>query len=587
MTEVRPSLSEAQLRRLPSRAEARVYETCRAGIGDRRIVLFSLPWIRVSPHGTARDGETDFIVFDEDMGVLIIEVKGGGIHLDSATGQWTSVSRHGAHHAIKDPFGQAKAEKYALLEYLKSEPAWSRAGVRPTLGHAVLFPDLDRTEALRGPDRPAAITGWRGDISALSAWIDGVFGYWSGGTESGLGATGMAAVKRLFFSDLEVAPLLSTVIEEEEVERVRLTEDQGRVLRVLGRRRRAVVSGGAGTGKTLLALQKARDLASEGMQTLLVCYNRPLANHLARCCDDVDGLDAMSFHQLCDRVVREASDSSGVDLIQDAAMANPGANRFDVHLPHALAMATEVVSTRYDAIVVDEAQDFGQEYWFPIELLLRKGAESTLFLFYDHNQALYRRVSTFPIADEPFLLTRNCRNTSFIHQAAYAYYRGEETEPPSIEGGPVECLDAPSRGSQAKRLHACICSLIQEQRVDAESLAVLVPSRGHSDFYDLLQGRPLPRPCSWAVEQYGTKNGVRVDTWQRFKGLEASVVFLWGVDELDPENDQEVLYVGLSRAKSRLFLVGQGERCRAALRQISAGERRSDTVRGVPVESPD
>jgi superfamily I DNA and RNA helicase len=85
----------------------------------------------------------------------------------------------------------------------------------------------------------------------------------------------------------------------------------------------------------------------------------------------------------------------------------PGMSRFDVHFPHALAMATVIINDRFDAIVVDEAQDFGQEYWFQVELLLRDSDDSTLFLFYDHNQDLYSRVSTFPIDGEPFLLTRN------------------------------------------------------------------------------------------------------------------------------------------------------------------------------------
>jgi nuclease-like protein len=175
MTQVLPNLSDEQLRRLPSRAESRVSEACTAGIGERRVVLLSLPWIRVNPHGTVRDGETDFIVFDEDKGILVIEEKGGGVHLDTSTGEWTSIDRHGASHAIKDPFSRAKTEKYALLSYLKSEPVWSRTGLRPTFGHAVLFPDLDARDDLRGPDRPSEITGWRGDVSALSSWVDSVF----------------------------------------------------------------------------------------------------------------------------------------------------------------------------------------------------------------------------------------------------------------------------------------------------------------------------------------------------------------------------------------------------------------------------
>ncbi len=533
MTRIAPILSDEQLRRLPSQAEARVYQRCAAGIGDRRMVVFSMPWIRVSPYGTVRDGETDFTVFDEDRGILVIEVKGGGVHCDMATGDWHSLDGSGVQHLIKDPFRQATAEKYALRGFLEQDGKWSGLRIKPTLGHAVMFPDLDTNDYLRGPDRPSEIMGWRSDVADMGAWLDGVLEFWSQKRRAGIGASGIAVIKRLFFSDIEVKPLLSSVIEKEEKERIRLTDEQARVLRALGRQRRVVVSGGAGTGKTLLALEKARALSREGHRTLLLCYNRPLAMHLAACCQDIDQLEVTSFHQLCERIVRLGLDQSGIDLLEDAANTYPGMNRFDVHYPHALAMATEIIEERYDAIVVDEAQDFGQEYWMPVELLLRDAEQSILFIFYDHNQALYTRVSTFPITGEPFLLTRNCRNTRFIHNAAYTYYRGEETEPPPIEGAKIESVEASSRGSQAKRLHALVVSLIKEEKISAESIAVLVPSRDHLGFYSLLEGRPLPRPCGWAIEGYGIPDGVRVDTWRRFKGLEASIVVLWGADELD------------------------------------------------------
>lgn len=571
MTRLRPLLSDTQLRRLPSSAERRVYEACRAGIGDERMVIFSLPWIHVSPYGTPRDGETDFIVFDSARGILVIEVKGGGVRCDGSTGQWISVDRNGTEHEIKDPFRQAKVEKYALREYLAGEHRWRQAGVRPTLGHAVMFGDLDSVDRLAGPDRPRQIIGCRGDVGRLGSWLADVFDYWGGGSPDGVGAAGMSAVEHLLFRDIEVKPLLAAVIEDEELERIRLTAEQTGVLRMLGHRRRAVVSGGAGTGKTLLAVEKARSLADEGQRTLLVCYNRPLADHLARCCDGVSGLEAMGFHQLCDLMVARASEQSGIDLMADASSANPGMDRFDVHCPHALAMATELLEDRYDAIVVDEAQDFGQEYWFPIELLLADADESTLFLFYDHNQAVYSRVSTFPISDEPFLLTRNCRNTRFIHDAAYRYYSGEPTEPPPIDGGPIEVIDGPSRGSQAKRVHALVARLISEEQVPARDVAVLVPGRGHRDYYDLLRERPLPRPATWAFERYGLRDGVRVDTWNRFKGLEAGLLVVWGADELSPELDCEQLYVTLSRAKSRLYLVGRQAKCEALYRSVTGG----------------
>jgi superfamily I DNA and RNA helicase len=58
-----------------------------------------------------------------------------------------------------------------------------------------------------------------------------------------------------------------------------------------------------------------------------------------------------------------------------------------------------------------------------------------------------------------------------------------------------------------------------------------------------------------------------LDTVQRFKGLEAGVLYVWGADQFDRERDKELLYVTITRAKSRLFLVGELRGCQSVLEQ--------------------
>ena len=346
-------------------------------------------------------------------------------------------------------------------KYLRGTTKWSALNLRPTIGHAVLFPDLDDVSGLVGPDRPPPVIGSRSALGSLEDWVSSVSDFWSGNSPTGVGAAGMRILADLFCSAREVRPLLAHSINAEEEERIRLTEEQSRVLRALGHRNRVVVAGGAGTGKTLLALEKSRELSQKGLNTLLLCYNRPLAEYLRISSTDVPSLHVMSFHQLCDQLIRSANKQAGVNLLKDAEDSNPGLSRFDVHFPHGLAMATEILPNRFDAIVVDEAQDFGEEYWLPILTPhFRDQDRSTLFIFYDHNQAIYRRVGSFPIQDQPFLLTRNCRNTRYIHEAGYAYYQGEPTEAPPIEGAAIQIIDANSRSRQAKKLHSHLLSLL-------------------------------------------------------------------------------------------------------------------------------
>ena len=80
--------------------------------------------------------------------------------------------------------------------------------------------------------------------------------------------------------------------------------------------------------------------------------------------------------------------------------------------PNALAYSLDVLPERYEAIICDEGQDFREEFWVPLELLLADCDRSPLYVFYDDNQNIYARASTFPIRGEPFPLTVNCRNTA-------------------------------------------------------------------------------------------------------------------------------------------------------------------------------
>jgi hypothetical protein len=72
--------------------------------------------------------------------------------------------------------------------------------------------------------------------------------------------------------------------------------------------------------------------------------------------------------------------------------------------------------------------------------------------------------------------------------------------------------------------------------------------------YEAVRARPLPRTAQWAIEQHRVQGDVLLDTVSRFKGLEAAILLLCGLESMNDELDRELLYVGLSRAKSRIML---------------------------------
>jgi hypothetical protein len=563
-----PELTEARLASLQSSAEARFYCACRDQLPKRVIVLHSVAAVRRRPNG-ARDAETDFVICDPDLGILVVEVKGGGVTFAPETGEWTSVDRRGKRHTIKDPFRQATAGKYLVLEQLERHPRWAAINREQiTIGHAVAFTDIADPSPVVAPASPREIIAGRADLARLDKWVEKTLRFWAGGEGTGKspGRAGLAIFEETFCKPIEVRAILRDVLDDEEGRRIMLTELQARLLRALGARRRAAICGGAGTGKTVIAFQRARELAASGLRTLFLCYNRPLADQLKRQPDRPPGLVVTNFHQLCEWRIALARQQSGRDLLTEAAQAYPNGDLFELRMPYALALSCELPLERFDVIIVDEGQDFGPDYWLPVEMLLADDRKSTFFVFYDPNQAIYQQAETFPDLGEPFLLLANCRNTRWIHNAAYAFYQGDQTDPPELEGSPLEFIygDTPER--QAALIHQHIGQLLRAERVSPEDIAVLVASSPKSRYYQLLRGRTLIKGVDWAIEDHAAERALLVDTVARFKGLERTVLFLWGLDELDVYRDREILYVGMSRAKGRLILVGSESACSAVSR---------------------
>lgn len=562
-----PELSDDELQGLESAAEAKVYRALRDQLPDGYAVFFQVGWILQREQEHARDGEADFVICHPSEGYLCVEVKGGGVGFDAVSGDWYSIDRSRQKHPIKNPIGQALRAKYSVLTKLNEHPVAAGLRLRNVIrGHAVFFPDIGNARAVARPDMPETLIGTEGDLRAAKDWVERVFAFWRNEDprQEALGRRGIDLIHLVFARSFEVRPLTSARLRELEERRLRLTRDQLRALDLLRSQRRAAVSGGAGTGKTVLAVEKAKRLAAEGFRTLLTCYNRPLADHLADVCADHPGLDVMSFHQLCYRRVEQARSVSGRDLLEEAKITYPGKDLYDVQFPSALAYTAEVLSEQYDAIVCDEGQDFREEYWLPLELLLSDYQTSPMYIFFDDNQNLYARASTFPIGGEAFSLTTNCRNTDQIHQVAYRYYRGTPVDPPGSAGEEVQYLEGASLDQQSQRLHAKIVDLIAKEGVAPADIAVLIVDSAHKqDFYHALSRRPLPRPAVWTTEDARSPASILLDTVQRFKGLEAAVVFLWGFERITPSDQQALLYVGISRAKSYLCMVGRSENCKA------------------------
>lgn len=564
MAQMLPLLNEAELKSLPL-SEAKLYRALESQLPNTDTVLYSIAFISEGERGgRSYDGETDFIILRPGAGILFLEVKGGGIQRDSNTGKWASIDRNGASHPIKDPFEQVKNQKYQNLRYLNNSPAWEkyyRGQVQS--GHAVFFPDLDNINDFSLPNANKAIIGCGRELRQLSQWIASVLKFWTGENSRGIPLNNdtISIAKKALHGAVSVRPLIGSQLQAEEAVRITLTAEQGRVFRAISSRPRAVISGGAGTGKTVLALERARELAASGKSVLLLCYHESLNTYLKYSCKDLSNVLVFTFHELCGWYGKQAANTLGypiADLVKSKLNQNGIKDPFGSILPMTLVIAAKVHTLRFDAIIIDEAQDFEDNYWEGVQLLLKDPVVSNFYIFIDSNQTLLTsKTAKIPITDPPFPLAFNCRNTQLIHDFAYHYYKGEPVDPRSENmGAPISTICADNHADAAQQMLNEIERLISKERVLPTSIVVLVCGEPKSNYYDVIKNLGKSSVVNWVIEGETVKNGVRLDTVRRFKGLEADYVFLWGLGSMPFNERKQLLYVGATRAKSRLVLVG-------------------------------
>jgi hypothetical protein len=569
MAVMRPELSEQRLDELASqpktRAEAKFYRACRERLPDRVVVHYSVHML----NNRMVEGEADFVVLDPRCGMVVVEVKGGGVRFDSATGVWTSVGWDHNEHIIRDPFRQASSRCNDLIKLITELPRFQQeVHGRITAGYAAFFPDLNhgQVDALERLDAPREVLGSRQDLESIEAWLEGTYRTWKKEGEVQLGKRGLEVVDELLSRSVYVKPLLSVRLQDEEAIRLRLTMQQALILEHLAGRRRVAIFGGAGTGKTLLAMEHARHLAKAKQRVLLLCYNRALADHLKSVVSE-EGIHPEQLHRFCEWWISVVKQKYGHNLLQKADENHPGKDRFTIQLPFALTLAIEEhEAPRFDAVIVDEGQDFQDDEWTAVDALV-EGMNASLCIFHDPNQRLYRRSSYFPVVDERerFQLFRNCRNTMSIHEACYQFYEGPSIEGPAIEGTPISDLIGATLADQARAIAKEVRRLLAEE-VRPEDMAILIMGSDakKNAFYGALSRLELPGGLSWAKETHRQERTILMDTVARFKGLERAVIFLWLGSDVDMAVHREYLYVGMSRAKSHLFLIGTSNACRAA-----------------------
>lgn len=515
----------------------------RDGLGEDDVLIANL---RLTDD--VQDHEADLVVLMPEIGIVVIEVKGGSVWHD-ADG-W-SIRRGGRVSAI-DPVNQVMRTKYAVRDYVRQDDRWGRRH-HVAWGHALVTPYSRFPDDFSLPDCPRWMLHDQGDLDGL---VDRIVEN-ARRSEHGKMPPSRDEV------DLIVEVLTGRLrtfydVNAESDDRAatadRLTQEQSAILGITRLLRRIEVRGGAGSGKTVLALQQAKQLTKgrsdvKPQRVALLCYSLGLAEYLKREVQSWGRKERPAFvgtfHEF--GVQWGAPDGDRAD-----------SDFWEHRLPELMAaLAAELPDgQKYDAIIVDEAQDFADDWWQPVLKSLRDEEDGGLYVYSDENQRIFARFGRPPVHLVPLVLDHNLRNTRQIHDAfgplapSRMYTRGGD--------GPAVRFIASTRDDALSAADDAVDTLLDEGW-DPGNICLLTTGRRHpvqverTEFHD--------QTGYWKT--YFDEDDVFYGHVLGCKGLERRAVVLCVNEDDVKERSRERLYVGMSRATDELVVVGDPDVIRA------------------------
>lgn len=564
-------IPNVELAEIQHASEAPVYQALRDQLSDQFVVLHSYPWLRPTRgEGALREGEADFVVLHPDLGILVLEVKGGSNIRHDGHG-WFRDNQSGP-KPFQDPFVQAQRNMHSLLDVIEERSHRRIERKDLTFGYAVVFSQMEY-EGRPPPNADKAIIITERNLSFMDQAIRTAYRAWSTTPRPIPDARWQSILSDCLLPKFRIFRPVGPDVDVITDKLLELTEHQANAFEGLYAQTRVLVEGVAGSGKTFLALQRAIAFAKQGRHVLFVCYNKELATWLRRQVDEdpsISGcrefLTVRHFHALASEIASQAR------IPFKPASGGPLTEQFwDNEVPDLLEQAALVLEgmgrrVRFEALVVDEAQDFSVEWWYALTQSLLATSDAPIYAFMDPNQSLRGVVRPPPIDfSTRFELRINCRNTRRIASAS-ASILGIDSHPflRAPNGLPPRIVIAPTERQQRALVVEEVRRLIERENIRPQQIALLGPAaKSNGSLSDLEKVGQVPVVTS--AEEWRDGHGVLVSTARSFKGLEADVVVLYDIGEFGRLFQKSDLYVACTRARALLIAVVHGPECRALI----------------------
>lgn len=470
------------------------------------------------------ESETDFIIFNQNKGILCIEAKAGEIKF--AKGRWKYQSGREMSH--DGPYNQAAMNKWKIKKYIENSNFKGIANKCKIL-HAVWFPSITK-KYLNNINLPSEsdknITLTQSDLDNPSKKIESIFKI-NIPNRMKTNLTKEDSFRLINFvlcPSFNLFPSIKSKGNLKEIIFNRLLKEQSNVLNYLVDQKTALINGAAGTGKTMIAIEKAKRNSSEGYNVLFLCYNKKLKEYL----EQNYVFDNVSYYTI-DGLACKYSNSSqpNYDILESELIGMAIKNTFP-----------------YDHIIIDEGQDFGKENIEESNIIsilkdiITEKKDGTFYIFYDKLQMVQSKKLPNYILDADCKLTlyKNCRNTIKIAETSMSTLEKKQLLMAefSIHG------DNPNIHfiKDINKLNEYIKEILK--KISSDDIIILTcKTEKRSDFDNKIE----------------INSKYQFTTCRKFKGLEADTVIMVDVDKDTFLEDSLIFYVGSSRAKTNLHII--------------------------------
>lgn len=507
-------------------AELDLLETLERGLSDAYTLFHSVDWA-LADGPREQHGEIDIVVLNRAGEVLLVEVKSGEVEFlpDGIFKRYGARTRE-----VRSQIG---------LQYSAIRRRLQDSGLPDRVSHLLVLTDVVvHSETVQWPRQRIVDSG---DLPRIVSRVTEVLG--SGEYD----AQALPRVVAFFENRFRVEPDVSALAGRVTLAATRMSaglatwvpriEAPGGVVRVVGT---------AGSGKSQLALRLLREADAAGCRAAYLCFNRPLADHMARLAPV--RTPAETFHEFALRVARRDG------IVPD--LGAPGS--FAALADHCLTRVAEDPPD-LDLIVLDEVQDLQPEW---VQALLgRLRPQGRAVLLEDPAQQLYKDREPFDIegavtvrSDENFRSPR-----ALVRLINALRLTGREIEPLSAwEGELPDPIVASDPDDMARATERAVQRCLDRGHALGDIAVVSLKGRERSALQQLERlGRWPLRRFTGRFDAGGaaiwTDGDLLIESVRRFKGQAALAVVLTECEgpALD-DMTRRLLFVGMTRARMHL-----------------------------------